>query len=84
MEEEPDGPDEKEPTEPPPFNPDPELIAYLEHDGKPTREEVRRMVSEPRHEILPRLRRKFSRVRAGTSLSEEPITERHRESQQDR
>jgi hypothetical protein len=33
-----------EPTEePPPFNPDPDLIAYLEHGGKPSEQEVREM-----------------------------------------
>jgi hypothetical protein len=30
--------------EPPPFQPDPDLIAYLEHSGKPTKAEVQREV----------------------------------------
>jgi len=29
--------------EPPPFQPDPELIAYLEHGGKPSEQEVQDM-----------------------------------------
>jgi len=49
MEKEPEQPDTPtggtgEPTEePPPFQPDPELIAYLEHGGKPSELEVREM-----------------------------------------
>jgi len=46
MEEEPDRPDAKEPPEPPPFEPDPDLIAYLEHGGKPSEQEVREMAEK--------------------------------------
>jgi hypothetical protein len=49
MEKEPDEPIivSAEPTEdPPPFQPDPELIAYLEHDGKPTELEVEEMTEK--------------------------------------
>jgi hypothetical protein len=41
MEEKPDAPDQTEPPKPPPFDPDPDLITYLERGGKPTREEIR-------------------------------------------
>jgi hypothetical protein len=41
MEEKPDPPDQKEPPEPPPFDPDPDLITYLERDDKPTGKEIR-------------------------------------------
>jgi hypothetical protein len=46
MDKEPDEPTggSLEPTEePPPFQPDPELIAYLEHGGKPSELEVHEM-----------------------------------------
>ncbi len=32
--------------EPPPFQPDPDLIAYLEHGGKPSEAEVREMAEK--------------------------------------
>jgi hypothetical protein len=41
MEEKPDVPDQVEPPEPPPFDPDPDLITHLERGDKPTRDEVR-------------------------------------------
>jgi hypothetical protein len=41
---EPIGPTE----EPPPFQPDPELIAHLERGGKPSEREVRRIAEEVR------------------------------------
>ena len=34
--------------EPPPFEPDPDLIAYLEHGGKPSETEVREMTERVR------------------------------------
>ena len=43
MEHEPERPSADPPQsseEPPPFQPDPDLIAYLEHSGKPTAAEV--------------------------------------------
>lgn len=49
MEREPEQPsqDPIEPREePPPFQPDPELIAYLEHGGKPSEREVREMAEK--------------------------------------
>jgi hypothetical protein len=49
MGKEPDQPTE-EPTgpaeEPPPFQPDPELISYLERGGKPSEREVREMTEK--------------------------------------
>ena len=41
MEEKTNAPDETEPPEPPPFDPDPDLITYLERGGKPTEREMR-------------------------------------------
>jgi hypothetical protein len=42
MEKDPDdAPDQIEPPDPPPFDPDPDLITHLERGDKPTREEVR-------------------------------------------
>lgn len=75
-----DPPDEVERTEPPPFDPDPDLIAYLETKGKPTPEEARRTM-EPRERILRRLRERFSR--AGSGLSRELAADREREAQRD-
>jgi hypothetical protein len=43
MEEKPDTPDQMEPPEPPPFDPDPDLITYLERGDKPTLEEIREL-----------------------------------------
>jgi len=43
MDEKTDAPDETEPPEPPPFDPDPDLIAYLEGGDKPKREEIREL-----------------------------------------
>jgi hypothetical protein len=79
-------PDRPNGTNPPklPFNHDPELIGHLEQGGKPTPGDVRRMLSEPRSEILHRLRQRFSRVRAIASLAEELIADRHEENQLNR
>jgi hypothetical protein len=84
MKEDPDRPNGTNPPKPPPFIPDPELIVYLEQGGKPTPGEVRRMLSEPRSEILHRLRRRFSRVRADTSLAADLIADRHGENKPNR
>jgi hypothetical protein len=49
MEKEPEQPTDgsAEPTEePPPFQPDPELIAYLEHGGKPSKLDVQEMAEK--------------------------------------
>ena len=46
---EPDTTDPTKPPEPPPFQPDPDLIAYLEHGGKPSEAEVRDMAERVRH-----------------------------------
>jgi hypothetical protein len=77
-----DRPNRTNPSKPPPFNPDLELIAHFELGGKPTLGEVRKMMSEPRSEILHRLRQRFSRVRADTSLAEELIADRRGEENQ--
>lgn len=41
MEKKPGDPDQVDRPEPPPFDPDPDLITHLERGDKPTREEVR-------------------------------------------
>lgn len=46
MEEKPDAPDQTEPPEPPPFDPDPDLITYLERGGKPTEREMREIAEQ--------------------------------------
>ena len=40
MEEEPDTSDPTQTREPPPFDPDPDLVTFLERGKKPTREEL--------------------------------------------
>jgi hypothetical protein len=40
--------------EPPPFQPDPDLIAYLEHGGKPSGSEVQEMAQGPRGQNVTR------------------------------
>lgn len=46
MEEKPDEPDTTEPPEPPPFDPDPDLITYLERGGKPSEREMREIAEQ--------------------------------------
>jgi hypothetical protein len=46
MEEKPDPPDQKQPPEPPPFDPDPDLITYLERGGKPSEQEIREIAEK--------------------------------------
>jgi hypothetical protein len=46
--EQPTGDSAESTEEPPPFQPDPELIAYLEHGGKPSEREVRRIAEKVR------------------------------------
>jgi hypothetical protein len=46
MEEKPDAPDETEPPKPPPFDPDPDLIAYLEGGDKPSEREMREIAEQ--------------------------------------
>jgi hypothetical protein len=43
MPDEPDTFEEVKLPEPPPFDPDPDLITYLERGDKPTREEIREL-----------------------------------------
>ncbi len=40
MEEEPDTTDPTQTSDPPPFDPDPDLVTFLERGKKPTREEL--------------------------------------------
>lgn len=40
MEEEPDTSDPTQTPEPPPFDPDPDLVTFLERGKKPTREQL--------------------------------------------
>jgi hypothetical protein len=46
--EQPTGGSNESGDEPPPFQPDPELIAYLEHGGKPSEAVVRQMAERIR------------------------------------
>jgi hypothetical protein len=46
--EQPTGGSDEPGDEPPPFQPDPELIAYLEHGGKPSEAEVRELADKVR------------------------------------
>jgi hypothetical protein len=43
MADEPEAPGGRERLEPPPLDPDPDLITYLERGYKPTREEIREL-----------------------------------------
>ena len=46
--EQPTGGSDEPGDEPPPFQPDPELIAYVEHGGKPSEAEVRELADKVR------------------------------------
>ena len=46
MSERPPEPIESDVEPPPPFDPDPELITFLERDGHPTPEEIKRVVEQ--------------------------------------
>jgi hypothetical protein len=43
MADEQEAPTDTQTPEPPPFDPDPDLITYLERGDKPTREEIRKL-----------------------------------------